>query len=154
MTVYANVLFLTEQHLDNSQPSLYTLYDAKHADIGNFSINARISHQYLIGGEAASAHNWLMGEDSKWSRSSTDNQITTPQMSVPAAASAHNWLMGEDSKWLRSSTDNQIATPQMSVPAAASAHIIATLLITRLSIVSTRSTTLTFHAEATNTYNT
>jgi len=85
-TIHDNVCkypFLTEQHLGNSQPSLYTLYDAKHIDIGNFSINARISHQYLIGGDAASAHNWLMGEDSKWSRSSTDNQITTPQMSVP-----------------------------------------------------------------------
>jgi len=63
-----------------------------------------------------------MSEDSKWSRSPTDNQTTTPQMSVSAAASAHNWLMSEDSKWSRSSTDNQITTPQMSVPAAASAH--------------------------------
>jgi len=43
-----------------------------------------------------------MVEDSKWSRSSTVKQITTPQMSVPTAASAHKWLMDEDRKWSRS----------------------------------------------------
>jgi len=71
-----------------------------------------------------------MVEDSKWSRSSTVKQITTPQMSVPTAASAHKWLMDEDRKWSRLLTEQN--TTSIFCSCNICAHIIATLLITRL----------------------